>query len=140
MNSECNRASRRPLVRRGRRAFSEPGRLLRAEFVTDRTVSTLATARRHPWCLPTGYARSGPSPDIISLYIYRSLHCTVASLFIIFIYIYIIYISSVHTATLLFCIIRPLLNLIEIYLVNCSYSFTRNLAFCSLISLVSAKV
>ena len=37
-------------------------------------------------------------------------------------------------------IIKPLLNLIRVYLVNYSYGFTRNLASYSLVSLVSIKV
>ena len=48
--------------------------------------------------------------------------------------------SQVSLIRLPFQVIRPLLNLIRFYLVSYSYGFTRNLAFYSLVSLVSVKV
>jgi hypothetical protein len=39
-----------------------------------------------------------------------------------------------------FYIIKPLLNLIRVYLVNYSYGFTKNFTSYSLVSLASVKV
>ena len=48
--------------------------------------------------------------------------------------------SQVSLIRLPLQVIKPLLNLIRFYLVSCSYSFTKNLAFYSLVSLVFIKV